>query len=140
MNIYFGWVQGSDMPSVYVHLSGRDIEGAVKEIYGLKDKEEDKTLKPVKCPRCAEFNTPNARFCHKCGLPLDEKERLKAQLEEAEIVPEKMTKILEDPKLREEFKAAIMLAEALEKNPEAMKKLNELIEGLIMGVMHWRKS
>lgn len=131
MNIYFGWVQGSDMPSIYVHLSGRDIEGAIKEVYGLEDKEEDKTLKPVKCPRCAELNTPYSRFCHKCGLPLDEKERLKAQLEEAKLVPEKMTKILEDPKLREEFKAAIMLAEALEDNPEGMKKLNELIEEML---------
>jgi len=133
MNVYFGWVQGSDMPSIYVHLSGRDIEGAIKQVYGLEDKEEDKTLKPVKCPRCAELNTPYSRFCHKCGLPLDEKERLKAQLEEAEIVPEKMTRILEDPKLREEFKAAIMLAEVLEKNPEAMKKLNELIEQIMKG-------
>jgi len=133
MNIYFGWVQGSDMPSIYVHLSGRDIEGAIKQVYGLEDKEEDKTLKPVKCPRCAELNTPYSRFCHKCGLPLDEKERLKAQLEEAKLIPEKMAKILENPKLREEFKAAIMLAEALENNPEGMKKLNELIEQIMKG-------
>ncbi|WP_292387987.1 tyrosine-type recombinase/integrase, partial [Methanosarcina sp. UBA5] len=26
MNVYFGWTQGSDMPGVYVHLSGRDID------------------------------------------------------------------------------------------------------------------
>ncbi|MDD5417931.1 MAG: tyrosine-type recombinase/integrase, partial [Candidatus Nanoarchaeia archaeon] len=25
MNMYFGWVQGSDMPATYVHLSGRDV-------------------------------------------------------------------------------------------------------------------
>ncbi len=35
MNVYFGWVQGSDMPAVYVHLSGRDIEGAIKRVCGL---------------------------------------------------------------------------------------------------------
>ncbi|MEM0302140.1 MAG: tyrosine-type recombinase/integrase [Archaeoglobaceae archaeon] len=29
---YFGWVQGSSMPAVYVHLSGRDIEDAIKKI------------------------------------------------------------------------------------------------------------
>lgn len=29
MNAYFGWVQGSDMPSIYVHLSGRDIDDAI---------------------------------------------------------------------------------------------------------------
>lgn len=27
MNVFFGWVQGSEMSRVYVHLSGRDIEG-----------------------------------------------------------------------------------------------------------------
>jgi len=80
MNIYFGWVQGSDIPSIYVHLSGRDIECAIKRIYGLEEEEEDKTIKPIKCPRCGEVNTPQARFCHKCGLPLDEKERDCAKL------------------------------------------------------------
>lgn len=29
MNQYFGWIQGSDMPFIYVHLSGRDIDDAV---------------------------------------------------------------------------------------------------------------
>ena len=29
MNVYFGWTQGSDMPGVYVHLSGRDIDDAI---------------------------------------------------------------------------------------------------------------
>jgi site-specific recombinase XerD len=131
MNVYFGWVQGSDMPSIYVHLSGRDIEGAVKEIYGLKDREEEKTLKPMKCPRCAELNTPYSRFCHKCGLPLDEKERLRAQLEEVKLAPEKMSKILEDPELREEFKALITLAGRYENNPRAKEILNELINQMM---------
>jgi hypothetical protein len=30
MNVYFVWIQGSDMPGVYVHLSGRDVDNAVK--------------------------------------------------------------------------------------------------------------
>jgi hypothetical protein len=29
MNHYFGWVHGSNMPGVYIHLSGRDIDDAV---------------------------------------------------------------------------------------------------------------
>lgn len=29
MNIIFGWKQGSDMPSIYVHLSGRDVDDAI---------------------------------------------------------------------------------------------------------------
>ncbi|RLI77651.1 hypothetical protein DRP04_11110 [Archaeoglobales archaeon] len=131
MNIYFGWVQGSDMPAVYVHLSGRDIEGAIKRVYGLETEEEEKKLQPVRCPRCGEFNTPHSRFCHKCGLILDEKERLAIQLEEARVMPELMARILEDQKLREKFKATLQLAEALEGNPKAMEKLNDLIEELV---------
>ncbi|MDP4197934.1 MAG: tyrosine-type recombinase/integrase, partial [Bacteroidota bacterium] len=35
MNAYFGWVQGSGMPSIYVHLSGRDIDDAVLKANGI---------------------------------------------------------------------------------------------------------
>ncbi len=35
MNEYFGWVQGSGMPSVYVHLSGRDIDDAILKASGI---------------------------------------------------------------------------------------------------------
>jgi len=38
MNVYFGWVQGSDMPSVYVHLSGRDIDDAILKANGVTEK------------------------------------------------------------------------------------------------------
>jgi integrase len=30
-----GQVQGSDMPSVYVHLSGRDVDNALLKAHGL---------------------------------------------------------------------------------------------------------
>jgi len=73
MNQYFGWVQGSQMPSTYVHLSGRDIDGTILSLYGLKeDKEKDKKeFAPVKCPRCSSMNSPGGKFCIKCGMPLD---------------------------------------------------------------------
>ncbi len=35
MNLYFGRVQGSDMPSVYVHLSGRDVDDAILKANGI---------------------------------------------------------------------------------------------------------
>ena len=38
MNAYFGWVQGSDMPSIYVYLSGRDIDDAILKANGITDK------------------------------------------------------------------------------------------------------
>jgi len=121
------------MPSIYVHLSGRDIECAIKRIYGLEEEEEDKTIKPIKCPRCGEVNTPQARFCHKCGLPLDEKERLQALMDETKAIPHLMTQILENPKLREKFKVMLQMVEVFENDPKAMEKLTEIIEELIPG-------
>lgn len=37
MNIYFGWIQGSEMSSVYVHLSGRDVDYAILKANGVLD-------------------------------------------------------------------------------------------------------
>ncbi len=74
MKEYFGWVQGSDMAATYVHLSGRDVDNALLKLHGLakpEDEQEDK-MKVRSCQRCKEYNSPIAKFCIKCGLPLDE--------------------------------------------------------------------
>ncbi|MBD3210268.1 hypothetical protein GF318_02700 [Candidatus Micrarchaeota archaeon] len=36
MKACFGWVQGSDMAGVYVHLSGRDVDKAILGTYGME--------------------------------------------------------------------------------------------------------
>jgi len=41
MNHYFGWTQGSDMPSIYIHLSGRDIDDAILKANGFIDEEKE---------------------------------------------------------------------------------------------------
>ncbi|MCW4040766.1 MAG: tyrosine-type recombinase/integrase [Candidatus Bathyarchaeota archaeon] len=72
MNQIFGWKQGSDMPSIYVHLSGRDVDDAILGVYGLKDETIEKPkLTPRICPRCDVSNVYNAKFCSRCGLALD---------------------------------------------------------------------
>jgi integrase/recombinase XerD len=73
MNHYFGWVQGSDMPSTYVHMSYRDVDGALLKLHGLKQnvKEEKDTISPKKCSRCEKSNPPTGKFCLRCGAPLD---------------------------------------------------------------------
>jgi len=126
---YFGWVQGSSMARIYVHLSGRDIDKAINRVYGIEEEEEEKEIKlrPQKCHRCSEINPPAAKFCYRCGLILDEKERLRAQFDEAKVMPSLMTKILEDEQLREKFKAILQLMESLEGNAKAM----ELLQGLV---------
>jgi integrase len=64
MKQYLGWSPGSDMPAVYCHLSGKDIDKAVRTMYGIEDKETPIDLmKPGKCARCGEMNAPGANFC-----------------------------------------------------------------------------
>jgi len=78
MCTYFGWRQGSRMPSFYVHMSGRDIDGRMLELHGLKTEKREQLEDTVRiCDRCHAKNSPAADFCMKCGLALD----LKAALE-----------------------------------------------------------
>ncbi len=74
MKEFFGLVQGSDMASIYVHLSGRDVDNALLKAYGIEDDKEKKesVLKPKKCLRCGEVNQATNKFCNKCRLPLDQ--------------------------------------------------------------------
>lgn len=71
MKVYLGWTAGSDMPAIYCHLSGRDVDQAVKAMYGIEDSETIiDPMKPGTCARCGEMNAPGANYCFKCGLPL----------------------------------------------------------------------
>jgi ribosomal protein L40E len=72
---YFGWIQGSDMPSTYVHLSGKNIDKAILKMHGVniqKEQKKDK-FKTKKCSRCYHENPPSTDYCLRCRLPLNEK-------------------------------------------------------------------
>jgi len=70
---WFGWVQGSDVPARYVHLSGRDIDRAYDEMHGLVEPDEEEEQPDVKkCGRCGELNEPEATFCMRCGFGIDQ--------------------------------------------------------------------
>ena len=63
MKEYLGWVQGSDMPSVYVHLCGRDVDNALLRAHGITVTEESKPkmeLTMTTCPRCRQKAGPEA--------------------------------------------------------------------------------
>jgi len=107
MNEHFGWVQGSDMPLIYVHLSGRDVDNALLRIYGIDNNNEKKesVFKPRECSRCKQINQATNKFCSRCGLPLDEESRAEIirktiERREADRV---MDKLLEDEEFREMF-------------------------------------
>jgi len=66
---YMGWVPGSRMVKVYLHLTDRDVENAILERHGLK-KEGERDLEVRRCPRCSFINPGDSKFCSNCGLPL----------------------------------------------------------------------
>lgn len=101
MSQLFGWRQGSKMPSIYVHLSGRDLDEAVLGVYGLKKRsEEEPKLKPKICPRCQTSNQFDAKFCVKCGLALDVKTAM--EVEETRLKTDSiMDMLMRDPEFRE---------------------------------------
>ena len=109
----FGWTQSSKMASVYVHLSGRDVDNAILEIYGLKKKKEEGE-KVIKCPRCGEINEIGAKVCWKCGFVLD---------------PE-FAKKMEEKKKKEEDFVYKVIRKLIERDPMIRKKIYEIVEEL----------
>jgi integrase len=80
MNEYFGWKQGSKMPAIYVHLSGRNIDEKILEMKGLKKPDKRQVETAVKeCLRCGHVNPPTGKYCMKCALPLDLKSVLEVE-------------------------------------------------------------
>ena len=65
MNQYFGWVQGSDMPSTYVHLSGKDTDKALLKLYGMSSD----GIQQQNCV-CGKEIDAGSRFCADCGAEL----------------------------------------------------------------------
>ena len=99
MKQYFGWVQGSDMASVYVHLSGRDVDNALLKLNGIKVKEErENEFKPLICPRCKTRNSPDAKFCSNCGMCLHPKTATEIE-EVREKADRLMTELVKNPKV-----------------------------------------
>jgi site-specific recombinase XerD len=68
---WFGWRIGSKVPSIYIHLSGQDMDNTVDQMRGLTTtpKIED-TLTPKNCSYCGTLNKGTNDLCEKCGATL----------------------------------------------------------------------
>ncbi len=130
MNEYFGWVQGSDMPATYVHLSGRDVDDKILQIHGLKSKDNarEDEMKAKECPRCKHINSPTDRFCSRCGAVLDEEEMVKLQMKSKRLRKDFLDFAIEDPKLLPEMKKFIEMIELFEKKPELFTKMKAIVQ------------
>ncbi|MFW5903051.1 MAG: tyrosine-type recombinase/integrase [archaeon] len=127
---WFGWVQGSDQPARYVHLSGRDIDEAYDKIHGLKQEEEkeDKAeLSPIECPRCEEQNSPDAKFCQRCGQALSIEAAQEIEKKEEKVSDEFVTKLKDSSEAIEKLNKAFELVDLIDKNDELVEVLEEKI-------------
>jgi len=117
---WFGWVQGSDVPSKYTHLSGRDIDNDYARLHGIEEEEDRKISKliPKECPRCTKDDIPQeAKFCPQCGQALS--------VEASQQVEESTTKISKGftELTEEESELSKAMIEEIEK---LKKEINEL--------------
>lgn len=114
MKNYLGWTQGSTMAAVYVHLSGKDMDNAVLKMYGMQKEEEmvDR-MKPDQCPRCKELNPMNAKFCFKCGMPLDTNTMKSIEAKDGNVLMEFMELMKREPGLLDMMKG---MTQAVENN------------------------
>lgn len=103
MEAHLGWVHGSNMPSVYVHLSGKQVDDAMLRIYGMKRKEDMiPELTSKTCPICEKLNSPTSKFCSRCGHPLDH--RALQDIQEMENrIPELLKLIMKSDQAKEFF-------------------------------------
>ncbi|MBE0428230.1 MAG: tyrosine-type recombinase/integrase [Nitrospirae bacterium] len=100
MKQYLGWVQGSDMAAIYVHLSGRDVDNALLRMHGIvSDETKDVQMSPKQCTRCNTMNAPTTKFCSKCGLALDIKAALEMEEKSSEVTMDFMQVAKNDPKI-----------------------------------------
>ena len=106
MKEYFGWTQASKMASIYVHLSGRDMDNAVLQLHGIKKEKEENNgeIKTKKCVRCNQVNSFESKYCSRCGYSLNEKDIMKIIEAERNILkmikPEMIEQMIEE-KIRE---------------------------------------
>ena len=106
MNQYFGWKQGSDMPSTYVHMNGKEVDSAILAMNGIQEEERTKNdKKPNLCPRCEFISPYDTKFCLRCSLPLDYREAIK--LDDKEIQQKRvdlvMNELIKQPEVQKLF-------------------------------------
>ena len=110
MKQYFGWVQGSQMAAIYIHMSGKDTDQAVLQANGIQIQKQEKeiTFQAIKCQRCNTNNPPTHKVCQLCGFILDKNLQHKI-IQEDETRNERMEKLFQDGEILELIKKKIAM-------------------------------
>jgi site-specific recombinase XerD len=68
---WFGWKIGSKTASIYIHLSGQDLDDVVDSMRGKKTvKKLEDTLSSKNCAQCGKENDGTNDLCIQCGAAL----------------------------------------------------------------------
>jgi integrase/recombinase XerD len=100
LRMMYGWTAGSEMPKIYIHLSGKDVDEIVlRRLYGKNTgsmAEKESLIAPKTCFNCGEVNPSDYDFCFKCKYPLDI-ETVKAREKKflMSLTPEVIQKMIE---------------------------------------------
>jgi len=68
LKVYLGWTASSEMASVYVHLSGKDVDDSILRMNGVK--KDVQAEEGIRCQVCKKNNPAKALTCQNCFRPL----------------------------------------------------------------------
>lgn len=131
MDQYFGWILGSKMPRIYVHMSGRDVDDSLLEHYGMKKRDDkpQEALTPKICSMCRNINEATASFCNKCARPLEIKTML--ELENKRVQDESLVlRLLQIPGISSQIIESgdeKILEELLRVHPNLVRELAPIV-------------
>lgn len=117
---WFGWVQGSNVPARYVHVSGRDLDDKYDVMHGIKDKEDEEEDDVAECPRCSEVNENGASYCYRCGCALNESAKNAMESVEDAIIESSLSEEVSE----DERSAIRTLRRLIDENPEVKEQLS----------------
>lgn len=123
-----GWSAISRMPARYVHMIDADVEKAIFEHHGIKEKEEEKLSQPQKCNICSMYNSAEATLCGKCGKPLDLKIAIaeEEQMQNAKETQERRMEGMES-KLMEMQNELVVLRRESKSNEKVIRMANTIL-------------
>ena len=139
---FMGWSMASEMPAVYVSMSGRDVDNAILRASGMEPKEnkEKRELKFKTCPRCKEKNDVAKTFCGRCGSPLDVQTLLKMDDEKNKRLIEAEKKLSEDLKYMKSIYEKNKIIEEQMKLSEKLRPVLVAIDNAIAANPKFKKE
>ena len=92
------------MPSIYVHMSGRDLDADLLQMYGLQaETAKAAPLEMLQCPYCKAVNTRGARVCISCKRPIAIEEVMDREARVVEYFRDIVDVLALHPETKEKF-------------------------------------